>query len=166
MELNEVTPSWESLVLEGNTNDNFQSTTCKIYNRQSHNLPNANKFCRCGRLVRRHSFDGESLPSSSGYIIDHIPDPQSEFKPYHHSANVPVTVFGKLKSNGCKFLRIGDQSNMNTIYKLLVDDCGGVKHKPSIILSVYGGAKYFTMVERLEKEIIRGIIDVATKAGK
>jgi hypothetical protein len=33
------------------------------------------------------------------------------------------------------------------------------------ILSVSDGAKYFTITERLENEIIRGIIDTAAAAG-
>jgi hypothetical protein len=164
MDTDETTPLWEDLVMRRTKDDNFKSSTCAIYNRKAFTLSNAYKFCPCGRLVRCHSFDGERLPSLPVYVIDHTPDPQREFKPNSCSTDVPVTIFGKLKSNGCKFIRIGDQSDMSTIYKLLVDDCGG--DKPPLILSIYGGAKYFTMVERLEKEIIRGIIDVATKAGK
>ncbi len=52
---------------------------------------------------------------------------------------------------------------MSCVYNLLLEDCG--RKKPALILSVYGGAKYFTMTEKLEKEIIRGIIDAATTAG-
>jgi hypothetical protein len=55
---------------------------------------------------------------------------------------------------------------MSVVYNLLVADCGGQNHKPALILSVYGGAKYFIMTEKLQKEIIRGIIDAATTAGK
>jgi hypothetical protein len=53
---------------------------------------------------------------------------------------------------------------MGCVYNLLLGNCGG--KKPALILSVYGGAKYFTMTEKLEKEIIRGIVDAATTAGK
>jgi len=52
---------------------------------------------------------------------------------------------------------------MEHIVQLLIDDCNG---KPNLIMSIYGGAKYFTMTERLEKEFIRGIVDAATMAGK
>jgi hypothetical protein len=53
---------------------------------------------------------------------------------------------------------------MKDLFQLIVEHCGG--QKPALILSVYGGAKYFTMTERLEKEFIRGVIDAATMAGK
>ena len=38
--------------------------------------------------------------------------------------------------------------------------------KPRLILCIIGGAKYFKLNERLEKEFIKGIIQAALKAGK
>jgi hypothetical protein len=157
--------SWVNLVRGRTKHNNFRSCTCKIYNRQAGSSDNS-ELCACGRLVRRHSFDGESMQPKEGDPKRRKWSPPQRFSPNHHVADVPVTVFGRLKSNGCKFIRLDDQSNMNDVYDLLVDDCGGKDHKPSLILSVYGGAKYFTMTERLETEIIRGIVDAATAAGK
>ncbi|CAF1029908.1 unnamed protein product, partial [Didymodactylos carnosus] len=56
------------------------------------------------------------------------------------------------------------QTNQRTkvpdIYNLIVEDCG----KPSLIMSVYGGAKYFELNENLEKKFMKGIVQVATIA--
>jgi len=159
--------SWHDLVKKRTKDPNFISNTCKIYNSRAHPPSNdLQRSCCCGRLVRRHSFDGKSLQKKTinGQHTD--PFPPETFNSNHHASSVPVTIFGRLESNGCKFIRINDQLPIKYIYDLLVDDCGGEKHKPSFILGVYGGAKYFTMTEKLEKEIIRGIIDAATTAGK
>ncbi|CAF4373981.1 unnamed protein product, partial [Rotaria sordida] len=75
-----------------------------------------------------------------------------------------VNVFGTLQPNGCKFLRINVRVPMKDIFQLILEDCE--RQKQALILSIYGGAKYFTMTERLEKEFIRCIIDTATMASK
>ncbi|CAF4183794.1 unnamed protein product, partial [Rotaria sordida] len=79
-----------------------------------------------------------------------------------HSDAVSVNVFGTLQPSGCKFLRIDVRIPMKDIFEFIFEDCG--TQKPALILSIYGGAKYFTMTERLEKEFIRGVIDAATVA--
>jgi hypothetical protein len=38
--------------------------------------------------------------------------------------------------------------------------------KPRLIMCIIGGAKYFKLNERLEREFIKGIIQAALKAGK
>jgi hypothetical protein len=45
---------------------------------------------------------------------------------------------------------------------LVHKDC---KQEPRLIISISGGAKYFKMNERLEKEFMRGIIEAAITAG-
>jgi len=158
--------SWDELIINRLSDDNFKSRTCKIYNRQPRISDNdLNKLCPCGRLVRRHSFEGESLQANAEKQNNSNWNPPVKFK-NAHSIIIPVTIFGTIKSNGCKFIRLDAESDMSIVYNLLVDDCGGQNHKPALILSVYGGAKYFIMTEKLEKEIIRGIIDAATTAGK
>jgi hypothetical protein len=37
---------------------------------------------------------------------------------------------------------------------------------PRLIMCIIGGAKYFKLNERLEREFIKGIIQAALKAGK
>jgi hypothetical protein len=163
MKTNETTPSWDELIRNRLKDDSFKSRTCRIYNRQPRISDNdLDKLCPCGRLVRRHSFEGGSLQANAEKQNNSNWNPPVKFK-NAHSTTIPVTIFGTIKSNGCKFIRLDAESNMSVVYNLLVDDCGGEDHKPTLILSVYGGAKYFIMTEKLEKEII---IDAATTAGK
>ncbi|CAF4191196.1 unnamed protein product [Adineta steineri] len=154
--------SWEDLISSVKPNKKIVCRTCILYNQKVRtSRDDANIKCCCGRLVRCHSFDGECLSLKTNKDNAKITDPPKEFKRIH-SSTVPVTVYGALKSNGsigCKYIRIDHQLPMAPIYELLVNDCGDTK--PGLILSIYGGAKYFTMTEKLEKEIIRGIIDAA-----
>jgi hypothetical protein len=164
MELDQSIRVWESSIISRMKDNNFRSCTCKIYNRQAGTSDNSDTLCACGRLVRSHSFDDECIQPKEGDPERYKWSPPQRFSRNHYATDVPVTVFGRLKSNGCKFIRLDDQSKMSVVYNLLVNDCGGEDHKPSLILSVYGGAKYFTLTERLEKKIIRGIIAAATTA--
>jgi hypothetical protein len=159
----EKTPTWEELILDLTKNNKLKSRTCKIYDRQAWFLPkDPHKVCPCGRLVRCHSFDGISLQSEAAKGRNYAWTPPISFKPAVSTA-APLTVFGRLKPTDCKFIRLDNQTEMRCVYNLILEDCG--RKKPALILSVYGGAKYFTMTEKLEKEIIRGIIDAATTAG-
>jgi hypothetical protein len=159
----EKTLTWEELILDRIKNNNVQSRTCKIYNRKPQVRENDSPVCPCGRLVRRHSFTGSSVQSEKLNNSNPQWTHPKSFKSASSIA-VPLTVFGRLKPTDCKFIRLDDQTDMGCVYNLLLGDCG--RKKPALILSVYGGAKYFTMTEKLEKEIIRGIIDAATTAGK
>ncbi|CAF1526468.1 unnamed protein product, partial [Adineta steineri] len=158
-----TSPSWEDLI----TSCSLESCTCQIYNRQASPPSNDyHKSCCCGRLIRLHSFNGTSLLPKIKNNGETEWNPPDHFGIRVHSTKVPINVFGRIKSTDCKFIRIDIRSKLKNIYNLLVDDCGGDEHKPSLILSVYGGAKYFLVPEKLEKEIIRGIVDAASGTGK
>ncbi|CAF0984122.1 unnamed protein product [Adineta steineri] len=154
--------SWEDLVFSAKTDEKIVCRTCKIYNQKVRTpREDPNEKCCCGRLVRCHSFDGICLSLNANNNNAGTTNSRQEFKRIH-STTVPVTIYGTLKSTGsigCKYIRINNQLDAEPIYELLVKDCRGTK--PALILSIYGGAKYFTMTEKLEKEIIRGIIDAA-----
>jgi hypothetical protein len=157
------TSTWEELILNPTKNDKLRSRTCIIYDREEWLRPkDPHKVCPCGRLVRCHSFNGISLQSEAAKGRNYEWTPPKIFK-RGSSIPVPLTVFGRLKPTDCKFIRLDNQTDMGCVYNLILDDCG--RKKPALILSVYGGAKYFTMTEKLEKEILRGIIDAATTAG-
>ena len=167
MATDETLPSWENLIEPHTSNSKFKSRTCKIYNRQAWTPNDRDTPCPCDRLIRCHSFDGiNCLQPKAEKGVNPVWNPPNEFRDLVDSAQVAVNVFGRLKSTDCKFIRIDIRSKIEDIYNLLLDDCGGDKHKPTLILSVYGGAKYFTMTERLQKEIIQGIVDAASAAGK
>ncbi|CAF1019434.1 unnamed protein product [Rotaria sordida] len=113
-------------------------------------------------MIRCHSFTGKPLEPEESKRRNAEWKPPQEFPDLTGSTTVPINVFGTLKPTGCKFLRIDNRLPMEDLFQFILEDCGG--QKPALILSIYGGAKYFTMTERLEKEFIRGVIDAATTA--
>ena len=163
--------SWSQLVTNHRADPVLRSRTCHIYNRRSKPPPNDPKRrCPCGRLVGRHSLDRDCLESQT---LDRSETwiPLTEFYDNKtHSCQLPVNVFGTLTPRGCKFLRIDNRfdvrnlNELNYLYRLILEDCGG--KKPDLILSVCGGAKYFTLTEQLHKKVVRGIIDIAAGVGK
>ncbi|CAF3904829.1 unnamed protein product [Rotaria sordida] len=163
--MDEKTQSWEDVIIKHSSKDpKFKSRTCCIYNTQLNNPGNiGDKICPCGRMIRRHSFTDDSVETKETKKGNTEFNPPKEF-PYDnkHSNPVSINVFGTLQLSGCKFLRIDVRIPIKDIFELILEDCG--KQKPALILSIYGGAKYFTMTERLEKEVIRGVIDAATTA--
>ena len=162
--MNEETQSWENLIIRHSREPKFKSRACHIYNdKPSYSADEADKLCPCGRMIRCHSLSGASLQSDAADKNIPWSPPLIFIDNKTHSVQVPVNIFGTLKPTDCKFLRIDSRIPVKDIFQLIVDDCGG--QKPALIMSVYGGAKYFTMTERLEKEFIRGIIDAATMAG-
>jgi hypothetical protein len=162
--MSENITSWENLIIHHSMEPKFKSITCSIFNNKSSFPAEPDKRCPCDRMIRRHSFTGDCLQSKAAATGDIEWQPPSKFLNQTHSALIPINVFGILKPIGCKFLRISTRIPMKDIFQLIAEDCG--EQKPALILSVYGGAKYFTMTERLEKEFIRGVIDAATMASK
>jgi hypothetical protein len=161
--MDEELGSWENLIIHNMKNPKFKSRTCQLFNNESTAIGDQDKLCHCGRMIRRHSYTGKPVEfegATDGTVDPQLPKIFSK----KHSTAVEINVFGTLKTTGCKFLRIDTRIPVKDIFKLISDDCGN--QRPALILSVYGGAKYFTMTERLEKEFIRGVIDAATMAGK
>ncbi|CAM4822172.1 unnamed protein product [Rotaria magnacalcarata] len=152
-------PAWIDLVktvaaIDANDKDKIKGKTCKIYNRKSR-TNDSNDVCTCNRLAKRHSYDGKcmkddvaltELELANGVIF---------------TSQTALNYCGVL-SSGCKFIRCSEQTPPKLLYPLILADCGN--KKPSLIISVYGGAKYFMLTEKLEKEFMRGIVDVATIA--
>ena len=157
--------SWEDLITNRKEkNPRFKSRTCRLFNVDSKAIGDRDKLCHCERMIRRHSYTGKPVEfegATDGKVDSQLPQLFSDLK---HNTQVEVNVFGTLKSTGCKYLRIDNRIPVKDIFELINEDCGS--QRPGLILSVYGGAKYFTMTDRLEKEFIRGIIDAAKMAGK
>ena len=157
--------TWEELISEKSSNKLLFSRTCCILNhkRTKDSTRHSSEMCICGRSVRFHSFTGESLEereSAKGPDVFKMPE---MFRDMKDSCQTPVNIYGTLKMTGCKFIRVDQRNSAKRIFDLLCEDFG---KRPVLILSVYGGAKYFTMAERLEKEFMRGIIEAASTAGK
>lgn len=166
MATNEINAKWEKLIENYSKRSKFESRTCHIYNKTSKAPPDEpDKLCPCKRMIRRHSLTESCLESEQQTHVTDSWKPPEEFQDGgKHSISVPVNVYGTLEPGGCRFLRIDQRLAMKTLFELMVENSEG--QKPSLIISIYGGAKYFTMTERLEKEFIRGVIDAATMASK
>ncbi|CAF3900565.1 unnamed protein product [Rotaria sp. Silwood2] len=162
--MDENTQSWVDLIIKRSGNCKFKSRTCCIYNIKSISPDNIqDQLCPCGRMIRLHSSTGDSLETAEAKRGNtKFKHPNEFLEGNKHSVAVPVNVFGTLQPSGCKYLRLDVRLPMKDLFQLILEDCGG--QKPALILSVYGGAKYFTMTEQLEKEFIRGVIDAATMA--
>lgn len=135
--------------------EKIKGKTCKIYNKNSQ-TNNLTDVCPCGRLVRRHSNQGDCLQTDNTLATFQFANGPK------YTRQTALKHYGILPG-GCKFIRCSEQTPSAMLYKLILNDRNG--QKPSLIISVYGGAKYFVLTERLEKEFMRGIIEVATIAG-
>jgi hypothetical protein len=165
-----ISSSWDQLIINHRDNPIFRSRTCHIYNRCSKQpRTNPKQRCPCDRLIGRHSLDGACLESQTLDKSEAWMPPKGFCDDKAHSCSVVVNVFGTLKPRDCKFLRIDnrfDPSTLNELYDLyhlIVENCGG--KKPDLLLSVFGGAKYFTLTDQLRTEVVRDIIDIAARAG-
>ncbi|CAF3454781.1 unnamed protein product [Rotaria sp. Silwood1] len=161
MATSDTTPSWEDLI-KSKEHNKLKSCTCKIYNHQTQvSQNNSNQLCSCGRLIHRHSFSDQNPQQETGkYNLSKNP---TQFRS-EDSTTVPITIYGRLKPNGCKFIRLDIKTPMQYIYNLLVGDSGSTEHKPDLILSLYGDSKSFTMIQKLPREIICSIVDAAMTA--
>lgn len=55
-----------------------------------------------------------------------------------------------------------NQNDIKALYELMTE----VNRKPKFIISVYGGRKYFTMNENIEKEFMESMAEAAITPGK
>ncbi|CAF3480800.1 unnamed protein product [Rotaria socialis] len=152
-------PTWIDLVkaaaaIDANDTNKIKGKTCKIYNRESR-TNNSNDVCTCNRLAKRHSYDGKCMKADVALTALELANGVI------FTSQTALDCCGVL-SSGCKFIRCSEQTPPKLLYPLILADCGN--KKPSLIISVYGGAKYFMLTEKLEKEFMRGIVDVATIA--
>lgn len=73
-------------------------------------------------------------------------------------------AYGILPNNHSYYIRCDIETSPNILAQLLFQ-FWSIK-PPRLIMSIIGGAKYFKLNERLEREFIKGIIQVALKAGE
>jgi hypothetical protein len=67
-------------------------------------------------------------------------------------------------NNHSHYIRCDIETKPEILAQLLFD-VWKIK-SPQLIICIIGGAKYFKLNERLEREFIKGIIQAALKAGK
>ncbi|CAF1276333.1 unnamed protein product [Rotaria magnacalcarata] len=106
-------------------------------------------ICVCNRRVEDHD---DRVTESGAKKWDMLRNTYEEVNPAH----------GHLV-NGALFTRLALDTSEGKVEKILLD--AWKIPKPRLIMSIIGGAKYFTLSDRLETNFINGIIDVALKSG-
>ncbi|CAF1503971.1 unnamed protein product [Rotaria sordida] len=149
---------WRASILELGLN---HRSTCALFSKQQQlqQVPlqqQQNDKCGCGRLKRSHSYEGQPKSQSndnwnSESCSEQIED-MKNFGILYNSYALCLT----------KFIRCDIEAPAEKLYNLIHKDRN---KKPNLIISIFGGAKYFKMNERLEKEYMRGIIQAATTVG-
>lgn len=106
--------------------------------------------CGCNRLRREHSWD---VINGNGSTWDQ----KKHTKPAVNNA------YGLLDTNQAKYVRCDIETDPKNLVELMFSVWK--MKKPRLLMCIIGGAKYFKLNERLEREFIKGIIQVALKAG-
>ncbi|CAF1396077.1 unnamed protein product [Didymodactylos carnosus] len=137
----------------------IKSHRCKVYRKDA--IPEKqNDKCGCQRLIRSHSYEG--IPPGTKPT-------KEEWNVNDHTEQIPP-IYGELASNKGKFVHCEceNSDNIKILYDLIrqdVTDIDNPKSGPDLIISVFGGAKYFTMNDDLEKEFMTSLAEAAkTKA--
>lgn len=107
--------------------------------------------CGCKRLRREHSLE----------IVD---GEETVWDRTKHTKADDNNAYGYLPNTRTYFIRC-DIETEPQILTQFVFETWKIK-PPRLIMSIVGGAKYFKLNERLEREFIKGIIQAALKAGK
>jgi hypothetical protein len=107
--------------------------------------------CGCNRLYREHSWD-----------VINGEDPIWNIK--KHTKSAYNNAYGYMSNTHAHYIRCDIETKPNILAKLMLDIWK--MKSPRLIMCIIGGAKYFKLNERLEREFIKGIIQAALKAGK
>ncbi|CAF4840745.1 unnamed protein product [Rotaria socialis] len=106
-------------------------------------------ICVCNRRVEDHN---DRVTESGAKNWDMLRNTYEKLNPVH----------GQLLDGGF-FTRLALDTSEGKVEKILLDVWK--IPKPRLIMSIIGGAKYFTLSDRLETNFINGIINVALKSG-
>ncbi|CAF1134485.1 unnamed protein product [Rotaria sp. Silwood1] len=135
-------------------NLNIKRRTCTTFIPKSSatNDPDKNKNdipCGCNRLRREHSwdvFEGKNL----------------QWNRNEHTRSACNNAYGYISNTHAHYIRCDIKTHPNILAKLMFD-VWKVKD-PQLIMCIIGGAKYFKLNERLEREFMKGIIQAALRA--
>lgn len=107
--------------------------------------------CGCKRLRREHSWD-----------VAIVNDSKWDRKKHTNSAY--NNAYGYIPHTHAHYIRCDIQTKPLILAQLMYDVW---KTKtPKLIMCIIGGAKYFKLNERLEREFIKGIIQAVLRAGR
>ncbi|CAF0881591.1 unnamed protein product [Adineta steineri] len=107
--------------------------------------------CSCKRLRREHSWD---LFEKDGNNVKWNKD--------DHTRSAYNNAYGYIPNTRSHYIRCDIETEPKILAKLMFD-VWKVK-PPRLIMCIIGGAKYFKLNERLEREFMKGIIQAALKA--
>jgi len=84
--------SWMELIRQSARNNELFGSTCHLYSKAQANDTrlDSKQRCLCGRLARKHSFDGTSRTE--------LLNKSKEWGKFTHACEAPVTVFGILQN--------------------------------------------------------------------
>ncbi|UJR07956.1 hypothetical protein I4U23_012235 [Adineta vaga] len=156
--------SWIGLISKAVTERELFGSTCHLYSREEEtNAKNTPDPCVCGRRLRFHSFEQNPLTNLRE---------SKSWEKFEHATEVPVSVYG-IWNNKTKFVRWDHtrttmnavtstttenkepKTSLSTMAEILKIDANN--KNPDLLISCYGGAKYFKMNDKLEKEFMEGI---------
>ncbi|CAF4701548.1 unnamed protein product [Rotaria sp. Silwood1] len=108
-----------------------------------------NVQCGCNRLRREHSWD----------VFDGN-DP--EWNKKQHTTSAYNNAYGYKPDTHAHYIRCDIETQPSVLVKLMFDVWR--VNTPRLIMCIIGGAKYFKLNERLEREFMKGIIKAALGA--
>ena len=120
-------------------------------------LPNITKSncrevrCGCKRRPREHSWDVTT--SNEGVWSKEV-----------HTRPAANNAYGYMFNNHARYIRCDIETKADVLAKLVFDVWK--VNKPRLIMCISGGAKFFKLSDRLEKEFMKGIIETVLRAGK
>ncbi|CAF1116563.1 unnamed protein product, partial [Adineta steineri] len=106
-------------------------------------------ICICNKPLRYHEDKSDSKTKEAKWTMEQ--NTKERIKPVHG-----------ILPNGALFLRLALDTPVAKVGKLLSEVWK--TPPPRLIMSIIGGAKYFTLSDRLESNFINGIIEVALKS--
>ena len=109
--------------------------------------------CGCKRLRREHSWD----------VLENSTD---KWNAEEHTIAACNNAYGFIPHSHEQrfYIRCDIETPPKTLVQLMFDVWK--MKEPKLIMCIIGGAKYFKLNERLEREFMKGIIQAALKAGK
>lgn len=107
--------------------------------------------CGCNRLRREHSWD----------VYDGDDNVWDKTK---HTSSAYNNAYGYTLNNHAKYIRCDIETEPRILAELMYN-VWQVK-EPKLIMCIIGGAKYFKLSERLEREFMKGIIQAVLRAGR
>lgn len=117
----------------------------------------AEPICRCGYPRSTH---GQSLSSGTSGMEDWKVDTHTKATRTNAFGTVEFLGFGENERN---YVRVDVDTKMKDMMELMMDVWG--LEKPNLLISVTGGAKNFTMKQKLKEEFRRGLMKVARSTG-